>query len=108
MDDDKIRHFCLPSYIIYMFLVNSPSSTRVFVIPHFEMLPSSKGEKTPKNFPITKNDLTRLWSEKKAFPFHKQLCDKCHAIPGIAEWIKKESKGNLRGEILANISKGET
>ena len=69
------------NYTHYKYLNFLGSNRNVFVVPHFEILPNLE-------LPQTKKSLVWMLTEKKAFPFHQQLCEKCHAIPGLDQWMK--------------------
>ncbi|KAF5270296.1 hypothetical protein FQA39_LY08407 [Lamprigera yunnana] len=55
-------------------------SRNVFVLPIFEV----HADIEP---PLNKDQLVKLFKNKKAFLFHQNLCLRCHNIPKFKEWI---------------------
>lgn len=60
----------------------------MYPLPIFEIYET---EVHPKN----KVELIQLIQDKKAFPFHENICRVCHAVPGYEEWLKIEDKNEL-------------
>ena len=56
------------------------NSPRVFVLSVFEIK-----EHIP--LPNTKKELLNFLKRRKVIPFHKWVCNKCHAVPKSNEWI---------------------
>lgn len=61
---------------------------KVYPLPIFEIDES-------EIHPETKIELIKLIKEKKAFPFHENICRICHAVPGYEEWLKIKNKKKL-------------
>lgn len=53
---------------------------RVFPIPVFEVNKTS-------SVPESKAELLEMLKDKRAIPFHKNVCKKCHMVPGYEKWL---------------------
>lgn len=60
----------------------------VFALPVFEVLPNA----TP---PTNKLILKDMVTTKRAFSFHKNICNHCHAIPNLKQWLNMRDDQKL-------------
>ncbi|XP_043270375.1 beta-1,4-glucuronyltransferase 1-like [Venturia canescens] len=69
--------------------VLSYSSKDVYVLPPFEVTEDSQ-------VPANKSQLLKMLKERKAVPFHENVCSLCHSVPNYLSWKSEPQSNSLR------------
>ncbi|KAF5285518.1 hypothetical protein FQR65_LT13215 [Abscondita terminalis] len=67
----------------------TPDARNVFVLPIFEV-------KSNQVAPLNKTTLIEMYHNRTAFKFHEQICNQCHEVPKVFEWLKLPIENNLK------------